>query len=267
MTIHLLVCRGIGERVGANLIIGDGLGPGVIDRLPDGEAFHTTEIHWPATYGPVGASINGVSYGRALDTGMEQIAAALRNLPDGDTAILLGYSAGATLAGNYARYAKPGVHYRERIVGVGLIADPMQPMHVTPGSGHGIGGVRPIPDDDFPVWWISNPRDAICCCPADSPLRTVADQTYAMSFSSGGAPLWVADLADRLVAKRWQAVKVEWWNPVKVFRQYAAAIEGAYGYLLGGEHTMYDQGGAYSEPLTQALAYNIIDRARELGEL
>lgn len=272
MTIHLLVCRGIGERPGVNMILGDGLGPGVIGRLPDGEAFFVDEVRWRAAYGPVPGPLDAISYGRSLDEGMDLISAKLANLPEGDTAILLGFSGGATLAGNYARFAIPGVHHREKIVGVGLIADPMRPVTTgrdehsgqPVGPGFGIGGQRFIPEDDFPVWWISNPRDVICCCPMDSPLRTIADQTFAMSFSPGGAPLWLADLVDRLKTRRWQAVRVEWWRPARVFEQYARAVDDAAGYLFRGEHISYDRGDT---PGTQTLANRIINRARQLGEL
>lgn len=264
MTIHLLICRGIGERLGVNMICGDGLGPGVIGRLPDGEMFKVREVAWNASYGPVGGKPDSSSYGRNLDVGMEHIEHMLAELPRGDTAILLGFSAGATLAGNYARFAQPGVHHREKIVGVGLIADPMRPAESGNAPGFGIGGQRLIPQNDFPVWWISNPRDVICCCPLDSPLRTVADQTFAMSFSPGGAPLWIADLVDRLKTRRWQAVRVEWWNPIAVLQQYARAIDDAAGYLLRGEHVGYDRG---PKPGTQILADHIIARATALGEL
>jgi len=263
VTIHLLVCRGIGERPGTNLILGDGLGPGVLGRLPDGEMFKCREVLWNASYGPVGGRLDADSYSKNVERGMDTIAAMLRDIPKGDTAILLGFSAGATLAGNYARF---GVVCREKIVGVGLIADPLRPAS-DDAYGFGIGGQRYIPEDDFPVWWISNPRDVICCCPMDSPLRTIADQTFAMSFSPGGAPLWLADLVDRLKTRRWQAVRVEWWHPAKVFQQYARAVDDAAGYLFRGEHISYDRDRANLPAPTQFLAERIIERAEDLGEL
>lgn len=102
MTIHLITCRGIGERTGTNMILGGSGGRrGVVGRLPEGK-FPVHDLPWPANYGPVGGVVDAQSYGRNVDQGMDLIAAKLAALPKGDKAILLGFSAGATLAGNYA---------------------------------------------------------------------------------------------------------------------------------------------------------------------
>ena len=263
MTIHLITCRGIGEQTGTNMILG-GIGGrrGVVGRLPAGK-FPVHDLPWAANYGPVGGVVNAQSYGRNVEQGMDLIAAKLAELPEGDKAILLGFSAGATLAGNYAAYARGDVHHRGKIAGVGLIADPMMPRGVcdVDPESFGVGGERRIPEHDFPVQWIYNPRDMICCCPTDSPLRTIADQTFALSFAPGAAPLWIADLVDRVKTRRWQAVKVEWWHPLRVIAQYRRALEDAHGYLFAGEHINYDDAGPYTG--TQKLADFIMEIAKE----
>lgn len=243
MTIHVFMCRGNGENLGANMLVGNAETLGLADYLDDW--FLITEVPWDATYGPSTGEIFGDSYAVDLQMGLLTIRDMLAALPEGDRAILCGYSAGATLAGNYAQLA---VYDRERmhghrIAGVGLVADPMRPFGGGAGGytapGFGIGGQRDIGTVDFPVYWVADPKDPITSLPDNSPLRTVADQTYAMSFGPGEFPKWIGDLIDRLKTGRWQRVVVEWWNPIGVARQYGDALAALGRYLFGGDHTSY----------------------------
>lgn len=243
MTTHVFMCRGNGEKMGENMLMGNSEVEGLADYL--NRSFQITEVPWDATYGPSTGEVFGDSYAADLQMGLLIIRDMLAALPENDTAILCGYSAGATLAGNYAQLA---VHSRERmhghrIAGVGLVADPMRPYGggtsaYTP-PGFGIGGQRDIGTNDFPVYWVSDPNDPITCLPENSPLRTIADQTYALSFAPGEFPKWIGDLIDRLITGRWQRVVVEWWNPIGVARQYKAALDALERYLFGGDHTGY----------------------------
>lgn len=215
--MRVIVFPGVGDK---------GMLQGVTRQLPGVEV-----ITLPyGSYGPV-----------PLPFGVDHEASLLRLMRDGRAeldkgpAILLGYSQGAEAAGNVAAGGHPN------LVGVGLVADPMQP---DPGTGRwGIRGQRRIPG--VKVSWAYEAKDVICQCPKDSPLRTFADQTARLTFSKPDA--WIADLFDRLVRGRWQAVKVQWWNPLAVLRQYNQAQFDAEGYLFRGDHTVAYTRGAPSQ--------------------
>ncbi|WKW85513.1 serine hydrolase [Rhodococcus phage Reynauld] len=244
--VYILVCRGIGEKPGDHTMLVRGLRK----WLPDG-AYEIREILWKASYGIV-PELRGSSYAAGLEEGMGLIHRELASLPPLSRAFLVGYSAGATLAGNWianghqwvARNVGPANAFMWRLLGVGLLADPMRPegggcpAYTAPGFG--IGGPRPVPAGDFPVWWLSDPRDPICSLERNSPLRTVADQTFAMSFDPGEFPAWIADLRDRLKERRFQPVEIPWWDPVAVVRQYLRAKDDLDGYLWRGEHVQYE---------------------------
>lgn len=243
MTTHVLMCRGNGEKFGEGMLMSTPEIKGLRDYLDD--RFHIHEVPWDATYGPSTGDFFGSSYATDLQMGIIIIRDMLAELPEEDTAILCGYSAGATLAGNYAQLAVQNRTQMlgEKIAGVGLVADPMRPygggtVEFTP-SGFGIGGQRDISSADFPVFWVADPFDPITSLPDNSPLRTIADQTYALSFGPGEFPQWIGDLADRLKTGRWQRVCVQWWNPIGVAQQYADAARALGRYLYGGDHTSY----------------------------
>lgn len=237
------MCRGIGEHAGVGMLMGvPGANlPGLRDYL--NPAYEVLEVPWPANYGPVGQGDPvGSSYMANLNIGMIQIRDMLAELGPDDDAILCGYSGGATLAGNYAEVAsRPAWRadwHGEKIAGVGLVADPMRPPFTADAPGFGVGGERDI-DAPFPVFWAADPMDPITCLPENSPLRTIADQSWAMSFAPGEFPAWMGDLIDRLRTNRWQRVVIEWWNPLGVMRQYADAFAAADRYLFRGDHTSY----------------------------
>lgn len=242
---HVITCRGIGEKLGSS----DNMLTGVTDRLPIDTNWHYHELPWVSEYGPGGGNIFGDSYVENIHAGMIMLQDLIQDIIEendsGDLPqiIILGYSAGATLAGNYALGASTIPNIASYIAAVGLVSDPMRPrgggtaLYTAPDFG--VGGERDIPSHSFPVFWISDPMDPITSTPENSPLRTIADQSWAMSFAPGKFPAWMGDLVDRLKTGRWQKVAIHWWDPVSVIRQYADAIAGANRYLFGGDHTSY----------------------------
>jgi hypothetical protein len=224
-----------------------------VTRLLDSKRFVVKEIPWRAQYGPVPAAL-GSSYDKSLDTGRTMLLRTIADDPN--PVVLLGYSGGAALAGNVAAEIGCGEHPHLEVRGVGLISDPLR----WDGFGRttwGIAGRRYI-RGDFPIWQMVDPSDVIANCPSNSPLRTLADQSAAFSLADPIA--WGADLVGRLKSSQWQAVRLDWRNPLSVWAQYRQAITDAEGYLTG-DHTSY-QTRVYRDgrTYTQWLA----DRINEL---
>lgn len=238
MNTTILYARGIGEPPGK-----PGMCHQVIRHL-DRERFRAVEVTWPATYGPVGGNPQGESYERALAIGYEQVLDAITRSQD--PVVLLGYSGGATLMGDVA--AAFGRQYsgrRGHVLGVTLIADPHQPRGISP-HGHGVAGHRPI--DGVPAWWAYSDRDPICVTPELSPLRTLADQSAAMSLADPAA--WGRDLHDRLRTARWQPSAWDWHDPIGSIRRYSDAADAVRRYIV---HHTADYLGALTEQLADQI--------------
>lgn len=217
--MRLITARGIGEGMRDNM-----LGQ-LVRALPQ---WDHVELPWSASYGPFNPERN--PFGEAFSDALGSGAAKLRAELDKGPAVLVGYSGGAALVGNVAAELHPNIR------AVGLVADPFQPGV----ERFGIGGARYI-TQKVPIRWIGNPKDAICNCDVDSPLRTLADQSAAMSL--GDPVAWGRDVLDRLSRDRWQRVRLEWWNLPGVLRQYAQAVDDVHGYLgldRLSEHTVYN---------------------------
>lgn len=225
----MLCCRGIGEPLTGNML------SHVTDHLPVSR-YEVVEVPWAASYGPV-PRIDGQAYKKSLNEGMLLLDRMVRDAVEADQGvILLGYSGGAALAHRYTS-VNPYL-----VDGLGLIADPYRepgagvPEHTAPGFGLG-GTGYPLTVGPAKVFEIADPADMICSCPANSPLRTFADQTYAVSFRD---PIhWAGDLLDRLAKNRWQSVRINWLNPFETLRLYSEAAWYADGYLRRGDHTGY----------------------------
>ncbi|PTR42052.1 hypothetical protein C8K38_111221 [Rhodococcus sp. OK611] len=250
--ITVLCCRGIGEPLRDNMLAG-------VTRRLDPTRFQVVEVPWAASYGPVPLPL-----GPAFDQSLADGRALLLRLiaEDPNPVLLLGYSGGAALAGHVAAEIAKGWHPGLEVVGAGLVSDPFTPGHASPAPGRwGIAGPRSIPSR-FPVWWVSDPADVICCCPAGSPVRTLADQTSAASLSNLVA--WAANLRWRLEFQQWQQVAIDWGNREQVKAIYRQALHDVDGYLRRGDHTGYGVRRAPGSHLTylDQLAYNIMRSVR-----
>lgn len=190
----------------------------VTDKL-DGTKFRSYWVPWMSEYGPV-PKWNGVSYNDAISIGATAVESAMDKYGDSEY-ILLGYSGGAHIAGNVA-------NNNNRVIGCGLIADPMRQVLRWP-LGYGVLGQRPV--KGCYLWQIANPNDIICSCDANSPIRSFADLTRGFSVND------VESWGKSLLSQVYQA----WWeNP---FVDWASVASGLAGYLSPypwGIHTGYD---------------------------
>lgn len=202
------------------------------------------DVPWDATYGPVGGAPDGGAYADTVEAGVlltrHMIEAAARPV------VLLGFSAGATVAGHLAQRVHTGEHGRGNLTAVGLIADPHQPRRVGGIDAHGdpafgVAGERD-PGDTVPVRWAWSAGDPIPCTPELSPLRTIADQSAAMSLADPRA--WTADLVDRLLRARWQPSAIDWRDPIGTVRRYTRAAQAAGRYLTGDHVRPYVPSGS-----------------------
>ena len=234
-----LCCGGIGEsgprdaRTQVSGMLGE------VTRYLDPYKFVAQWHPWQAEYGPV-PRLGGASYDESVRRGIDSLVRAIRECPN--DVVGLGYSAGATLWGRLLEELEDGKHpdILHKVKGVAFIAHPERRRGDSLGqigAGFGIGGEWFGGPDRIPTLEIAAPDDVICSCPEDSPLRTIADQTSALSFLDIHG--WAQDLYDRLLTRRWQAVRMNWRNPLGIWRQYQRALQDAQGYLSLGHHTEY----------------------------
>lgn len=230
-----------------------------VARYLDPYKFETQWHPWQAQYGPV-PKINGTDYEESVKRGIASLARAIRQC-DNDV-VGIGYSAGATLWGRFLEELADGKHgdIYHKVKGVAFVAHPERRRGDSlgnTGTGFGIGREWFGGPDSIPTIELAYPDDVICCCPENSPLRTIADQTAQMSFIDVHG--WALDLADRLKNNRWQAVRMNWRQPLTILRLYNEAIEDAYGYAMGGDHTdgyfriMPGESVSYLRKLAQVL--------------
>lgn len=237
--MKIISVRGIGEPLFSPII---GSVVRHLNRIT-GEQQRVTSLPWKAEYGPVPNPL-GSSFKDSLESGKRLLLQELEKEP----ALVIGYSGGAKLAGDVA-VSKP-----KNMVALGLIADPAMPMGVvrTRTRAWGITGQRPI--DGVPVMWKADPKDGICSCPPNSPLRTLADQSQAFSLADPAG--WSNDVFQRLLRGAWQEVNLgqqftqgEWFKAIELFK----------GYAFGGDHISYGlrrehNGLTYTENLAHWLA-------------
>jgi hypothetical protein len=220
--ITVLCCRGIGEALDVNMLTNT-------TRHLDLARFVVKQVPWRAQYGPV-PSLLGESFDKATAEGRKLLLEMIADDPN--PVVLLGYSGGAAVAGDVATEIAKGLHRDLDIRAVGLVADPFRsPLNsVNEGaSGWGIAGQRAI-SGRFPLWQLADPRDAIPNCPANSPLRTFADESAAFSLIDPAA--WTIDLFERIWGHRRQNVSPN-------LDDYSAAIFDVEGYLWCGDHVSY----------------------------
>ena len=231
-----------------------------------GGAFDIWCVEYPKQYG------NPTSYADSRTAG----EAALRRLleraaREGRRAYIVGYSQGAVIAGNIAKYYSTA----NVLGGVYLLADALRPEGADSAgqdsawaranlNGSGVAGRRPIPPRPYPVRWYTIRGDVIADAFADSLVRTVADLTEFMGFRSLADMIrWATKVADTLRARAWQnlAVWQRWianplalgWMPDLVAR----SIHEVSGYPA--VHTSYGTARFPGQPRTyvQQIAWDI----------
>lgn len=222
--MQILRVGGVGERPNTPMLLDE-----VTQHLP----FEVIDVPLSVNYGPVGVQGPfGASFDKSLSLSVSLILNAIREATD--PVILLGYSGGAAAVGHAA--SELSQHPELEVAAVGLVADPFMPKGVSPGA-YGVAGAREVAFDG-PTLWAFDERDPICCTPPLSPLRTIADQSAAMSLGDPAA--WGYDLVDRLLKARWQPSA---WDGlldlVGTFRRYQKAADQARFYLEGGHVQAY----------------------------
>lgn len=232
--MKVILCPGVGDK---------GMLQGLVRHLPAG----TEVVTLPArSYGPVPLPF-GDDFEASVATGEWLLRIELNKGP----AFVAAYSAYAAAAGNITRDG------HKNLLGTGLVADPFQPRRVTAfvNSSYGIAGSRDI-TGGAPVKWVFDPKDVICQCDQNSPLRILADATSKMSLKRPDA--WVADLLNRLTTRRWQQVMVNWRDRDAVRARYDRAFNDAWGYLPGGrgDHVGY---GTRKQPNGRTYLHNLAD--------
>ncbi|SLG39968.1 Uncharacterised protein [Mycobacteroides abscessus subsp. abscessus] len=234
--MQILTLRGTTERPGPGSLLAS-----LTPQLDPGIVVH--DVDYPAAIGPANPDHNplgGVSLYDSVEAGVAEIArlVARADEPVG----LVGYSLGAMAISRYLERCRSGWitagFDANRIAFVGLVANPLRAEGDSiDGKAHGWGiagqhGPWPV----LPVFEIANPGDMITACPANSPLRYLADSlTFASATDLG---LWKADIMSRLRTGNWQLAGAR-----PPLRDYAAAVTGLWGYLFGGQHV-----GAYTRP-------------------
>ncbi|QWS68221.1 lysin B [Gordonia phage VanLee] len=213
----IIQVRGIGEPRDRNLL------SLMSTQVPNA---HVVELPWSAEYGPVPQLL-----GQAFMTATAEVPAMLRAELDKGPAFVTAFSGGCVGAGPVIVEGHPN------LLGAVFVADPMNPDD---GSGmFGVAGSRSLPAG---VRKLAHPRDMICRCERNSPIRTFSDQTAAASLADPF--LWAGDIADRIRRNRWQKIVVPWHNPIATYGLYDRAAKAIHGYLpppVGlGIHTRYN---------------------------
>lgn len=226
----VFVARGINDAIETGML------SNVTSRLNPAE-YEIVELRYPAQYGFASGFWGAAFYDSIRQLHRLAMPALAKAAPH--SVYLLGYSAGAFGLGDLvAHLIATNSPYLDRILGVGLLADPKQPLSAAPNglTRHGIAGSRPIITDQFPVWWVSDPRDPIPLLELNSPLRPIPDLTAEMSFRDVDA--WRKDVRRRLLTRQVQQFVVNLNNIPGVLADFRAAAD-ALGRYLGPDHTSY----------------------------
>lgn len=256
--ITVLVVGGTGESgVDDRRTDVSGMLAHVTDHLDD--RFDALWVPYPASYGPA-PSWQGMPYEDSLRVGHANLRAAFERTAG--PVMLLGYSQGAVVVRRFvAALARSAPVVPERILGVGLVADPHQPAGVVAGcDGSGVAGgddIAVADADAVPTYWVGDARDVICNASADSLIRDIADLTGRLGLNGSSAVRdWVSTMWSTLRSNGFQNAARTVCSPAQwrrdVDRLGVAAREVA-GYLppviswrgvtvdngRGGRHTSY----------------------------
>ncbi|MFD3511024.1 PE-PPE domain-containing protein [Nocardia sp. NPDC058666] len=204
------------------------------------------DVDYPASIGPMNPQkrIDGCSEDFSVAAGVDALATAVRaaKYPVG----LLGYSLGAIVVSRFLEAKARGEFPECDVLWAANIANPLRrcgdSLLGDPG-GFGINGEHGPWPSDVRTWEVAHAADGITCCPADSPLRALADGVSAFSFAELGG--WTSGLAERFRANRWQLTLHAWSRgPLREWRQWSTAATLIDGYVRGGQHNaVYREAG------------------------
>lgn len=228
-----------------------GLLAAVADELDD--RFDCRWIAYPANYGPA-PHRDGMSFTQSVAMGADRLRRALADSP-GPVA-LVGYSQGAVvIRAALAELGADGSPVLDRILGVGLVADPHQPPGVVPGcGGWGVAGPGVDLPRGVPVHWVGAPDDMICNAGADSFVRDIADLTGGMTLAAlgrWGSSAWTVMRANSFQNARRTSVRpAQWrrdmrrvasaWGEVRCYLPSVIRVSGVRVVnTRGGRHTCY----------------------------
>ncbi|PKZ67591.1 PE-PPE domain-containing protein [Gordonia terrae] len=251
-TITVFVVGGTGESfVDDARTDVSGLLAGVADELDD--RFVCRWVGYPASYGPAPAP-GGMSFVDSVAIGARRLRAAIQ-ASTGPIA-LVGYSQGAVVIRTaLADLDVDGAPDSDRILGVGLVADPHQPPGAVPGCrGWGVAGPGVDLPAGLPVRWVGAAEDMICNAAADSLVRDIADLTGSMTFAGvgrWGRSAWkVLRTNDLQNARRTSVRPAQWrrdlarltaaWREIRWYLPPRIRISGLWvSNAAGGRHTSY----------------------------
>ncbi|MCX4094284.1 PE-PPE domain-containing protein [Nocardia sp. alder85J] len=240
MTVDVITCRGTSEPLDGehNMLTY------VTGELDPARYALAGDLPYPAALGPIGPDGNplGPSEDESVAAGVDALVRSIRSRvnPVG----LLGYSLGAEVISRFLEARARGEFADCVVAWSACVANPLRREgdSIDPNPyGWGIAGQMRA-DPAHPHFEVANALDTITSCPADSPLRTIADAMSAFSFAELGG--WTEDLADRLRHDRWQPGDPQWWlHPARTWRRYDEAAADVIGYLTGQHNTAYIVGG------------------------
>ncbi|MGW8815696.1 PE-PPE domain-containing protein [Gordonia terrae] len=251
-TITVFVVGGTGESFEDDARTDvSGLLAGVADELDD--RFVCRWVGYPASYGPAPAP-GGMSFVDSVAIGARRLRAAIQT-STGSIA-LVGYSQGAVVIRTaLADLDVDGAPDSDRILGVGLVADPHQPPGAVPGCrGWGVAGPGVGLPAGLPVRWVGAAEDMICNAAADSLVRDIADLTGSMTFAGvgrWGRSAWkVLRTNDLQNARRTSVRPAQWrrdlarltaaWREIRWYLPPRIRISGLWvSNAAGGRHTSY----------------------------
>lgn len=251
-TITVFVVGGTGESFEDDARTDvSGLLAGVADELDD--RFVCRWVGYPASYGPAPAP-GGMSFVDSVAIGARRLRADIK-ASTGSIA-LVGYSQGAVVIRTaLADLDADGAPDSDRILGVGLVADPHQPPGAVPGCrGWGVAGPGVDLPAGLPVCWVGAAEDMICNAGADSLVRDIADLTGSMTFAGvgrWGRSAWkVLRTNDLQNARRTSVRPAQWrrdlarltaaWREIRWYLPPRIRISGLWvSNAAGGRHTSY----------------------------
>ncbi|MGW5521659.1 PE-PPE domain-containing protein [Gordonia sp. NPDC003950] len=240
---------------------------GVTEALDD--RFDARWVAYPASYGPA-PHLDGISYADSVAEGMRRLAVVLG--AETGPVVLIGYSQGAVvirrlLADIAADPRRCGT--ADRVLAVGLVADPHQPPGVVPGcDGWGVAGRGPALPASIPAWWVGTAEDMICNAGHDSFIRDIADLTDTLTFAAPRR--WLGAMWETLRTNSFQNAlrtspgPAQWrrditrlWSAAREVRGYLPRLITWRGLVIrngtGGRHTAYRDEPYHRAPITDPL--------------